>query len=665
MKTADSRREREREQEGATEAQGDEEQGVDPHQHEETSRREREVQGADEQTSTDGATEPSGASALADRDEGVPLRELMTRAYLRMDRRVLGIFRIYFSGALLYELIRRARHTTLLFSNDGVLPNHFVQYAPQGRPQFSLYLPFSEPREVAFAFGLTGLVYVLLGLGFHTRVMSILAFFCAFSLNTRNLFLEDGGCAILSITAAWAMFLPLGDRFSVDAIRRSMRAELADRPLSRAEIEAPFVSIAALGIVLQFALLYFFNALHKKGVTWRDGSAVHYVLWQNRLSTSFAAWFRMHEPGFFSPLASYGTLALEAALPALALSPYHRVRARTVAVLAAISLHVGIALTMTLGPFSYAMIGLDLLLLPGEAIDVARDRLTRWWGGGSLDQVVLRYRRDHLGARWVAALYRALSGGQITLEPVKKSKKFDGLLEIWANDERVGGADGQALSVLREQFAAPVRIVASVVEPLAKLNLGWDAKVVVVPLRKSPDASRLREVLVGIFTLGMLLQMTIDNPAVPKWMRVAPPVPLKWMNDYPRLIQAWNMFSPNAPTDDGALVVDAVTASGRHVDPFTGEAPDFERPHRGPIVESVAVSDYLANIRSDNNRRYQGNFERYVFDWHPDHSGDKRAPEDRIVSYEAFWVSQDSPKPGSTEPTNMRRELVMKGSVRK
>jgi hypothetical protein len=610
---------------------------------------------APDQAATRGA-----AAALVDHDEQVPLRELMARAYFRFDRRVLGLFRIYFAGALLYELIRRARHTTLLFSNEGVLPNHFVQYAPQGYPQFSIYLPFSEPSEVGFAFALTGLVYVLLGLGFHTRIMSILAFFCAFSLNTRNLFLEDGGCAILSITAAWAMFLPLGDRFSIDALRRSLRAELADRPLSRATITAPFVSVAMLGIVLQFALIYFFNALHKKGLTWRDGSAVHYVFWQNRLNTSFAAWFRQHEPGFFSPLLSYGTLALEAALPALVLSPYHRVRARTVAVLLAISFHLGIALTMTLGPFSYAMIGLDLLLLPGEALDFVRDRFL---GSASLDRVVLRYRRDHLGARWVAALYRALSGGRIRLEPMKKGNKFKHLLELWVDSERRGEPDRGVLVPLRELLPKPTQVVAALVaEPLARMNLGWDAAVVPVPERRSVDLSRVREAAAAVFTLGMLLQMSIDNPAVPKWLRFAPPGPLKAMNDYPRLIQAWNMFSPNAPTDDGALVVDAVTASGRHVDPFTGKAPDFEEVHRGPIQESVAVSDYLSNIRSDNNKRYQGNFERYVFNWH---EGERPVPTERIVSFEAFWVSQDSPKPGSTEPTHKRKELVMARSVGK
>ena len=588
-------------------------------------------------------------------DEDGPLSGLLARAYFQIDRRVLALFRVTLAFALISELARRALHTTTLFSNQGVLPNHFVFFAPQSRPQFSVFLPFSEPDEVKLAFALAGLVYVLLAVGFHTRVMSVLAFMAAFSLNTRNLFIEDGGCAALSIMAAWGMFFPLGDRFSVDAVRRGVRAELSGRPLSREAITAPYVSIAVLGIVLQFALVYFFNALHKKGLTWREGTAVHYVLWQNRLNTPFAVWLRMHEPGFLSPLLSYGTLLLEACLPALALTPYHRVRARTVAVVLAISLHVGIALTMTLGPFSYAMIALDVLLLPGEALDWVRDRYLH-----VRDDVVLRVRGDEMGPRWVAALYRALSGGRFV---IATQEHLDDRFEAEIGGRRASG--DEALEALRAALAAPTRLVARVVaEPLARAQLPWSAPAVTLPERRTLSLRGPREVFVGFFVFAMLLQMSVDNPAVPKWLRFAPFGPLKAMNDYPRLIQAWNMFSPDAPTDDGILVVDAVTASGRHVDPFTGQPPDFERVHHGPVAHSAAIGDYVSNVRSDSNKRYRPDFERYVLDWVPpgEPRGDgETGAKDRVVSFDAYWVSHDSPVPGSLTPTNLRKELSFSG----
>lgn len=607
----------------------------------------------------DGAEEetplPPAAKAASGSDDETATRTLLNRAFLQIDRRVLALFRIWFAGALMYDLLRRAVHTTALFSNQGVLPNHFVHYAPQARPQFSIFLPFSEPDEVRFAFALTALVYVLFGLGFHTRIMSVIAFFCAFSLNTRNLFLEDGGCAAMSIMAAWACFLPLGDRFSIDALRKSVRAELEGRPLSRAETTAPFVSIVVLGIVLEFALIYFFNALHKKGLTWRQGTAVHYVLWQNRLNTPFAVWLRMHEPSFLSPLLSYGTLALEAALPALVLSPYHRVKARTVAVLAAISFHLGIALTMTLGPFSYAMIALDILLLPGEALDWVRDRYLATASG-----VVLRIRGDEMGPRWVAACYRAISGGTFTIvDDAAAGEEASARFSVRVGEGAETGDDFEAArATIEAALAPPARLVAKLLAPVARAQLAWEEPSVLLPPTRTLDLRWFREGFAAVFIFAMLLQMTMDNPAVPKWLRIAPPGPLKAMNDYPRLIQAWNMFSPDAPTDDGILVVDAVTVSGRHVDPFTNEAPDFERVHHRPVAHSAAMGDYVSNVRGDGNRRFRREFEKYVFEYN---TREKLPASERIVSFEAYWVGHDSPKPGSTEPTNLRKELAFSG----
>jgi hypothetical protein len=54
--------------------------------------------------------------------------------------------------------------------------------------------------------------------------------------------------------------------------------------------------LAYLFVCIQWATIYFFNVIHKSGVTWHDGSAVHYVLWQNRVATHLAAFLRMHEP---------------------------------------------------------------------------------------------------------------------------------------------------------------------------------------------------------------------------------------------------------------------------------------------------------------------------------------------------------------------------------
>ena len=50
-----------------------------------------------------------------------------------------------------------------------------------------------------------------------------------------------------------------------------------------------YARLAFFGMLINFACIYFFNYAHKKGLTWKDKSAVHWVLWQNRIATVWTA----------------------------------------------------------------------------------------------------------------------------------------------------------------------------------------------------------------------------------------------------------------------------------------------------------------------------------------------------------------------------------------
>src|SRR5688572_19652715 len=65
--------------------------------------------------------------------------EFLKSAYLSIDRRVLAAFRITYGLVLLFELIRRGLHLKLLYSNDGIISNHFLLFKPRVDPQFSIY----------------------------------------------------------------------------------------------------------------------------------------------------------------------------------------------------------------------------------------------------------------------------------------------------------------------------------------------------------------------------------------------------------------------------------------------------------------------------------------------------------------------------------------------
>src|SRR5579862_223162 len=253
-----------------------------------------------------------------------------------------------------------------------MLPNHTVLWRPPTQWMFSLFFMASWPDEAALGFVLCGLVYVGLLVGWRTRLMQVLSLVAVLSLHGRTTFLENGGDWTLGELALWTAFLPLGRRFSVDALRASLRrrpeataAELNDRAALEGDPTA-VVSLAVLAVVLQLANAYLFNALHKGGQTWRTGSAVSYVIFQDRMVTWFGQWLRPHMFLGLSRVLSWSALATEACMPVLILLPVNRLALRRLAILACIGLHTGFQLFINLGVFSFAMMGFTPYLLSAE-----------------------------------------------------------------------------------------------------------------------------------------------------------------------------------------------------------------------------------------------------------------------------------------------------------
>jgi hypothetical protein len=308
---------------------------------------------------------------------------LVAERYLTVDARTLGLFRIAFGLLLIGNLYDRTQGPDAIafYTNDGVMPNHFALFAPLGDRLWSLLFPFSTPAEVQVAFVLILTVYVLYTVGYQTKVFQILVVVCLLSLTNRNLILQNGGIVVTNLVAIWTAFLPVGARFSIDHLRRSLSerhertpADLGDRA-AMIRTSPRYVRLAFFGILVNFACIYFFNFAHKTGSTWHDGTAVHWVLWQNRIATIWAHWVRMHEPDWLSPVFTRATLIVEAALPVWLLLPIAQTWMRRLAILGIWGLHGAISLMMTLGPFSYSMMAFSLLLIGRD--DWAT--VEKWW----------------------------------------------------------------------------------------------------------------------------------------------------------------------------------------------------------------------------------------------------------------------------------------------
>ena len=83
--------------------------------------------------------------------------------------------------------------------------------------------------------------------------------------------------------------MPLGDRFSLDSLLRSLRRRRERSPLElndRTDVIEPyklkpFTSLVCFVLLVQLAAVYYFNKVHKWGPDWtfKNATAVHYVMY--------------------------------------------------------------------------------------------------------------------------------------------------------------------------------------------------------------------------------------------------------------------------------------------------------------------------------------------------------------------------------------------------
>jgi hypothetical protein len=536
---------------------------------------------------------PSGPAVEAERspvphDSRRSLQELVPKIraslraqYFEIDRRVLAAFRIYFGLVLLVDLLRRFPYLTLFYTNDGVLPNHYAIFAPLAQPAFSLFFACSTKGEVAVAFTLTALVYAGLVVGYRTKLMQVLTAILYASLISRNLFFEMGGSCCLTITAGWTAFLPLGDRCSVDALRLSLarRRELKASALNHREElrpnRTPYATVVMPGLLVQVCAIYFFNFVQKTDSAWEKGSAVHWVLWQNRIATTLCDFVRMHEPRWFSPLMSWGTLFLEALTPLMLLTPFIWRWSRSIFVLLAWSFHVGIALFVDVGPYSYVMLALDLLVLPGFWFDWGAERL----GRGRAPRIIV-YDPTDPGLHWLARtlaridtfeLLRfvdrsdASSSGDLAGLPASPlaAQRPDGTWTTGA-DAAIDALRSTPLGLGIVLLRAPVLGIVAFRAELARI-FEWSPGVAEAedgpgfltvdnPVWLREWREPLREAAAALFAFITVMQILHDNPClagrIPDALRRGPPGLLASVPGYFRQLQGWMMFR-EAPRTDG------------------------------------------------------------------------------------------------------------------
>ena len=627
------------------------------------------------------------------------LGERLFDSYFRVDPRSLALFRIAYSTVLLFDLYWRFQVVDYFYTNEGLFPNHTLLWSPPARRMFSFFFMASNRGEALFGMALCGLVFTLLLVGYRTRLMQVLALICLVSLNSRILLLECGGDVILNLLGVWSVWLPLGRRFSVDAVLASLRArrengaeELKDRA-AFAPVNTKVASLAFFAVTLNFFFCYFFNTIQKNGPSWKDGSAVFLTLHQDRLITPIGVWIRENVPYEITQWLTWSTLVIEGAGALLIITPLLRKQARLIAFFMMPGLHLGFALCLDIGPFSYAMASFFTLLLMPE----------HWEAFARFASRFHRARTVYFDAscgfcfQCVRVLARLDVLNKLTFEPNDGPALPAGLgsdttektVVVAEPDGRLRFREDAAAAALRSLPLGfiPATILrtpglhllarfaynrvagnrAEISQWLGMAACGLPQPKVAAASAFAPSEARrhlratgfwLSQACIAVLIAANAGEMLRANFIVPSWMRYRQPQFLQLLIDYPRTIQGWRMFAPHAPPEDFNVAVEAYTIDGRLVDPYN----EVASPHhpRGPFTsipshlgQDQFFTTYSLFLPRGNYRPYYTALQQWILRYH------KRTgnPKDRIKRFKVYQLIDTSPSPGEREPKNFRKQL--------
>jgi len=284
-----------------------------------------------------------------------------------IDERALAAFRLVLGSLLLFDVLHRSQSLETFYTDGGVLPRSllFEQYAPA---RYSIHALSGEPWLQIVLFGCAAVSAIALLVGYRTRVATVCSVVLLFSVHFRNPFVLNGADRLLRELLLLAVFLPLGNRWAIDALGRSSgdtalerNAESTARSGSDARITTP-VTAAILGHVV---VVFVNNAILKAtGDTWHSGEALGYALRLDHLTILLGDLVVNY------PLAleagTYVWTGLVTGAPLLLLLTG---RLRIAYVSTFIAAVTGLALSMAVGLFPAVLVGAFLLFLPPRVWD--------------------------------------------------------------------------------------------------------------------------------------------------------------------------------------------------------------------------------------------------------------------------------------------------------
>ncbi|RQG93210.1 HTTM domain-containing protein [Natrarchaeobius halalkaliphilus] len=185
---------------------------------------------------------------------------------VRVDTRTLAVFRVFVGLLIVADVLLRSRNFSYFYTETGAVPRSLA-HTLSSDGAFSFYHYTTDPTVIAALFAIQILIAIQLIVGYKTRLATVLSFLFVISLDHHNPLVTSYADILFRLLLFWAIFLPIGERWSIDAVHsdRQPRTNVA--------------SMASALILFQMVYMYFHNGVHKiESDLWTGGEATPKIL---------------------------------------------------------------------------------------------------------------------------------------------------------------------------------------------------------------------------------------------------------------------------------------------------------------------------------------------------------------------------------------------------
>ena len=585
--------------------------------------------------------------------------------WFRVDLRTLGIFRFMLGLVCFIDICRRFKYIEVFYSNYGVAPNFFMSEmtSKYSAKAFTLLSSLGTVNEVTIFFYIGAIFSFFFMIGYKTKLSHIITIIAVLSIHNRLIILENGGDMVVNSFLILSVFMPLGKRFSMDRLLSSLHLFKDDNPssLNNKKIAAQnepnhYWGLAYFACLLQLSIIYFFNYINKSGSTWGEGTSLYYFYQLDNFLTPLGNFIKEFSlmPLWLSKALTFMTIQLELAASFLILFPFFVLWTRRFSFIVMIGFHIMIGISLYIGMFSWVMIAALILLLSSKDIDLLKSVLKKMADGpyivfydsdcGFCHQVARIIKRmdvfNHLtwaGKDWSGNKPTELDGlrdssivvwdessGEISTRHIAFSKIIGsipfGFIDAWIlripGISHVSGFIYDVISRNRTSIskflgysACDIRSEPKDDTSLIVYSLSLSEKICLYTLEFS------KTIIVSILILATVNYSLAKNDGFRDLMKDNDYKPfsinykLNKISKQTRMIQKWNMFSPNVPRSFNWIVIEATLKDGTVIDLLTGKAPVYDKLSYNDTYSLVDNSQfwrkYLGRIAKKNYKRYR------------------------------------------------------------